>query len=73
MSLAATVTDPSGRKLVDAKTYVRRDYSATGAYFATLHPQEKINQSAHQAVADLFREMVDDAVKASAAGPSPTP
>lgn len=70
--LGATVTDPQGRKLIDGKPFEARDFSATGAYLATLHPQEKINQSFHQAVADLFRRIVDETAVASRS-PDPAP
>jgi uncharacterized lipoprotein YajG len=63
VSLKAVVTDPVEKPLTE-KVYTRTDYTA-GAYVASLQPQEKINQALHMAVAEIFREMMDDIAKAS--------
>lgn len=57
------VKAPDGTVIVPEKTFERTDYSATGPYFASLQAPEKINQSLHTAVADIFREALDQLPK----------
>lgn len=64
VALTSEATGPDG-SLLFRKRYERADY-ATGAYLASLQPGEKINQSLHLALGEIFREMLDDVAKARA-------
>lgn len=62
VSITANVRGPGDRALFH-KTYARRDFTI-GAYAASLHPEEKINQGLHMALGEIFRDILDDTAKA---------
>jgi hypothetical protein len=63
VAVSIGVKAPDGTVIVPEKTFERTDFSATGAYLISLQPPEKINQSLHTAVADIFREALDQLPK----------
>jgi hypothetical protein len=56
VALKVGVNGPKGEVIVPSRRYERTDFTATGAYVFSANPPEKINQSAHMAIADILRE-----------------
>jgi hypothetical protein len=59
IALKIEILSGDGTVIVPEQRYEKIDYSATGAYFVSLHPDEKINQSLHMAIAAIFRDAMD--------------
>lgn len=62
VALTANAVGPDGAVLINKK-YTRKDY-LVAAYVISGKPAEKINEALHMALGDIFREIVDDVVKA---------
>ncbi len=56
VALKVGINGPKGEVIAPPRRYERTDFSATGGYVFSANPPEKINQSAHMAIADILRE-----------------
>lgn len=64
VALTVEAISPSGA-VIFSKRYERSDY-LVGAYVIAAKPEEKINEALHRALAEIFRDVVDDVVAAKA-------